>query len=147
MCLKSFLSSSICTVGSDYEEVKMSLTFDRVSGNRQCLNVTIIDDSDFERDENFFLVVQPENAEVISISIVIQNDDGKIKENQSSCSILSIHVYTAGESFPFGIQVGDRDIRSSLQSNRFQSDRAFFTSLQTPFTFYGSTEASLNVCT
>ena len=39
----------------------MHLTFDGVSGNRQCLNVTIIDDSDFERDENFFLALQPEN--------------------------------------------------------------------------------------
>ena len=32
----------------------MRLTFDGVSDNRQCLNVTIIDDSDFERDVNFF---------------------------------------------------------------------------------------------
>ena len=70
---------SLPTVGLDYRRVNVRLMFDQGSVSRQCLNVTIMDDSVLEGEESFILVLQSESAGVTTrnASVSIQDNDGK----------------------------------------------------------------------
>ena len=70
-------------VGSDYGGVNTSLLFDQGSVGRQCLNITIMDDSVLEGEESFILVLRSDSAEVTTrnASVSIQDNDGKSIEN------------------------------------------------------------------
>ena len=56
----------------------MYLMFDHGSSSRQCLNITIMDDSVFEGEESFLLVLQSDSAGVTTrnASVSIQDNDG-----------------------------------------------------------------------
>ena len=66
--------------GSDYEEVNVTLTFSQDSGNRQCFTITILDNSVFEDEENFILMILTESTPVTTVnaSVFITDDEGII---------------------------------------------------------------------
>ena len=61
----------------------MCLFFGHGSGNRQCLNIIIMDDSVLEGEESFLLVLLSDSAEVTTrnASVSIRDNDGKSIEN------------------------------------------------------------------
>ena len=75
----SLLSFPFITANLDYGQVNMRLSFGQGSGSRQCLNITIIDDSVLEGEESFLLVLRSDSAEVTTrnASVSIQDNDGK----------------------------------------------------------------------
>ena len=77
------LSRSHFTIDPDNEDyipVVEELVFTVVTGNRQCINISLIDDMVLENDEMFFIqaistgLVTPTRS---SVNITILNDDGK----------------------------------------------------------------------
>ena len=63
----------------DYIEVFKVLTFGEGSSVHQCFNMTVVDDTVFEEEEGFFLVVIPEEGKNVSInaSVFILDNDSK----------------------------------------------------------------------
>jgi len=67
--------------GSDYEAASSSLTFN-AGQERQCVNVSIVDDGTNERREEFEVLMRVENEPSVNIApnraeVVIQDDDRK----------------------------------------------------------------------
>lgn len=64
----------------DFVEFSLQLTFGELFETRQCFNVTVLEDSEFEEDENFIIEVITADGQTIigdnTTTINIQDNDG-----------------------------------------------------------------------
>ena len=71
---------------SDYIPVvleRLTFSIGSVNGNRDCINITIVDDETFERDETFSLTIAAAEDSIsirphFSSSILILDDEGNL---------------------------------------------------------------------
>ena len=81
------------TENEDYIPIMDSLSFTVMTGNTQCINISVIDDGIVERDETFTIEVvsTPIIAIVSSVKVEILNDDCKSDILRYAISMTVMH--------------------------------------------------------